>query len=82
MAAGLGREVVSHAWTAARGRNRRSPHQGATASLLLLISFDSEAILMSMPYEGVPLFLWPGRRFGDQWRFVRRAVLGSPLGAG
>jgi hypothetical protein len=37
---------------------------------------------MSMPYEGVPLFLWPGRRFGDQWRFVRRAVLGSPLGAG
>ncbi len=37
---------------------------------------------MSMPDEGVPPFLWPGRRFGDEWRFGRRPVIGSPLGAG
>jgi hypothetical protein len=35
-----------------------------------------------MPYEGVLLFVWPGRRFAEQWRFARRARLDWPRGQG
>ena len=60
----------------------RAPLERCPLQACVLIPGDSACKLVPMPYEGVLLVVWPGRRNGEQGRLLRRAVVGWPGGQG